>query len=120
MAGDHMHAQPGRLVLIVASQCQAMPTLSFLPPKHYRPSAGHPGADDERMRIEFPLVFNLHAELTDPAAGGCVPVGGLETIADLPLAAAGLVINPTAAAAKHALEHAITTAAAAESTLLVH
>jgi tetratricopeptide (TPR) repeat protein len=120
MAAERSHGKPARLVLIVASQCEALPALSFLPPKDYRPSHPRLNADDERIRSDFPLVFNLHLELTDPAAGGCVPVAGLDSIRDLPLAAPGLVINPTAATADSALEHAIAAAAAAEATLLVH
>ena len=107
-----MPAPAARQLLIVASQCDEMPDLSFLPERDYRPGAPVPG--------ERHLVFDLYEQLVDPGPGMCHPVAGLDAIDGLPLAAAGLVINPTQSQANAALVYAINIAAGDSAVLLVY
>ena len=99
--------RPRRLLLFVASQCDEMAELSFLPPSSNSITRIDQIPDHRR------LVLDLYELLTD-GPGECSPVdvvGGL-----LP----GLLINPTRDTADAALRKAMRQAHGAEATLMVY
>lgn len=96
-----------RLALIIGSQCHALEPLSMLPPS---PSPVDPAALSGPER----LLLELRDLLVD-GPGDCDPVQGVEG-----LAVPGLLLNPTAAQARAALEAAMNAAHVNEAVLVVH
>lgn len=118
-ASGQTGSEVDRLTLLIASQCEAMGELSFLPPGDFSPAG---------ISEAPPLVFDLYRALTDPRAGNWGPVPGLEeTVPPVPrdtglscVVRPGFVVNPTLAQAKEALKHAMLMAHREEAMLLVY
>lgn len=97
-----------RLALVIGSQCEALPALSFLPKT--------PGpVDVSKLEGNERLAVELRDLLVD-GPGECDPVrDGIEG-----LSAPGLLLNPTAAQAHDALIAALRAGHKAEAVLVVH
>lgn len=102
----------GRRVLVLASQCDQMEELSFLP------SRGFSGGGLESGRG---VVVDLYEQLVDEGVGHCVAVEGLgDAVEGVTLLGEGLVVNPTRVQADAALKHALRQAAGESSGLFVY
>jgi hypothetical protein len=95
-----------RIALVIGSQCQAMPTLSFLPRGGFPPEAA--ALEEERR-----LVHRVRDLLVEQS-------GGFEPLKAEGVTEPGLLVNPTQAGADSVLAAALQTAHQEEAVLLVH
>lgn len=92
---------------MIGSQCEALPALSFLP-------SGAGPVEIAALSTRERLLVELRDLLVD-GPGECDPVPGVDGVS-----APGLLVNPTAAGARAAMETAMNAADAAGAVLVVH